>query len=110
MKTWVRTALKMLRDELRRGGRGMTHDELRDMYEFYALGLLEPEEQRRDRRPSQAGMRNLQGRSPARRRLRIPRFFLVPDVAPPKRLRRRVLAGFGHRTPELGLDGRVGRR
>ena len=73
----------------------MTHDELRDMYEFYALGLLEPEEH------SEIATHLSQGcetcTAGVRRAVATNAAILAfaPDVAPPKRLRRRVLASFG---------------
>ncbi len=73
----------------------MTHDELRDMYEFYTLGLLEVDEHaeieahlKRGCETCKAGVRRAVITNSAI-------LSLVPDVAPPKRLRRRVLAGFG---------------
>jgi anti-sigma-K factor RskA len=73
----------------------MTHEEMRDMYEMYALGLLEGGERReidehlgRDCETCETGLRRALATNSAI-------LSLAPDVAPPKRLRRRVLASVG---------------
>jgi anti-sigma-K factor RskA len=74
----------------------MTHEELRNMYEFYALGLLEPEERAEIEEHLSQGCETC--RSGLRQAVATNSAILsfVPDVAPPKRLRARVLAGFGN--------------
>lgn len=86
----------------------MTHEELRDMYEFYNLGLLEVDEHaeieahlRRGCEICKAGVRRAVITNSAI-------LSLVPDAAPPKRLRRRVLAGFGLERQNWGLLGAWG--
>jgi anti-sigma-K factor RskA len=73
----------------------MTHEELSELYELYVLGVLDPEEKAeleehlaRNCSQCQAGVRNA---------LAMGTFFAsMPDpIAPPKRLRRRVLASVG---------------
>lgn len=73
----------------------MTHEELRDMYELYALGLLEAEERaeidthlRQDCPTCKAGVRRAVATNAAI-------LSFAPDAVPPKRLRRRILASFG---------------
>jgi anti-sigma-K factor RskA len=73
----------------------MTHEQLRELYEFYALGLLEAEEAAEiDEHLKQrceaclAGVRRATLTNAAIQ-------SLTPDVTPPKQLRRRVLAAAG---------------
>jgi hypothetical protein len=73
----------------------MTHDELRDLYELYALGLLEPAE--RGEIDEHIGRGCETCKSGVRRALITNHAILsfVPDTAPRKLLRRRVLSSFG---------------
>src|ERR1035437_69204 len=73
----------------------MTHEGLRDMYELYALGLLEPEERNeidthigRGCETCKAGIRRAGATNSAI-------LSFVPEAVPSKVLRRRVLAGLG---------------
>lgn len=73
----------------------MTHEEMRDMYEFYALGLLESDEQSEIDAHLRQGCETCQ--NGVRRAVATNSTILsfAPDVAPPKSLRRRVLSGMG---------------
>ncbi len=73
----------------------MTHEEMNDMYEFYTLGLLEPGEQAEIDQHVDEGCETC--RIGIRRAIAINSVILsfAPDVAPPKRLRKRVLAASG---------------
>lgn len=73
----------------------MTHEEMRDMYELYGLGVLEREERNEIDGHLRDGCQVcLAG---VRRGLVTNAVILsfAPDLAPPKRLRNRVLASFG---------------
>jgi anti-sigma-K factor RskA len=80
----------------------MTHDEMRDLYELYALGVLEPGEKQeieahlaRACPDCSAALRRALGMNAM--------FTALPEaVNPPKRLRRRVLASVG----AAGASGR----
>jgi len=80
----------------------MTHEEMRDLYELYALGLLDREEE-------QEIEEHLQRSCPEcvaalRQALETNALFgMMPEAAtPPKRLRKRVLASVGAQPPEFG--------
>lgn len=86
----------------------MTHEELRDMYEFYTLGLLEADEHAEIEAHLKQGCETC--KAGVRRAVITNSAILsfVPDVAPPKRLRRRVLAGFGVERQNWGWMGAWG--
>ncbi len=73
----------------------MTHEEMRDMYEFYTLGLLEPGEQDEIQEHVKDGCDTC--RAGIRRAMLVNAAILslAPDAAPPKRLRKRILASLG---------------
>ncbi len=80
----------------------MTHEEMGEMYEMYGLGLLERDELaeidghlRSGCDVCQAGVRRAAATNSAI-------LSFAPDVAPPKRLRTRVLASFGVQRPAWG--------
>lgn len=73
----------------------MTHQEMQDLYELYALGLLEPGERAEVDQHLRTGCKTCEG---ALRRAALTNSAILsfaPDVEPPKTLRKRVLAGFG---------------
>ncbi|MBS1871666.1 MAG: anti-sigma factor [Acidobacteria bacterium] len=73
----------------------MTHQEMQELYEFYALGLLEEGERAEIDEHLRTGCAACQS---GVRRAKVTNAAILsfaPDVAPPKRLRKRVLAGFG---------------
>jgi len=80
----------------------MTHQEMLELYEFYALGLLEAdgraeidEHLRQGCETCRAGVRRAVA-------MNSTILALAGDTEPPKRLRRRVLAGFGLQRPNWG--------
>jgi anti-sigma-K factor RskA len=86
----------------------MTHDELREMYEFYSLGLLEASEHAEIEAHLKQGCESC--KVGVRRAVITNSAILsfVSDVAPPKRLRRRVLASFGVERQNWGWMGAWG--
>lgn len=73
----------------------MRCEELRDMYELYALGVLEPEERREIEEHLE---RNCEVCTPAVKRaaaINAAILSFVPDAAPPRGLRDRVVASAG---------------
>ena len=86
----------------------MTHEELRDVYEMFALGVLEPEE--RDEVEQHLARNCPECQEGVRRALALGSLFMgsFPElVAPPRRLRARVLASVGAepKTSRLWLAG-----
>ncbi len=80
----------------------MTHQEMQDLYEFYALGQLEPDEQAEIDEHLRTGCKACED---AIRRAALTNAAILsfaPDAAPPKDLRKRVLAGFGAQRPGWG--------
>lgn len=77
----------------------MTHEELSDLYELYALGTLTPDE--RTEIEEHLGRGCAECRSGLAHAMELNAIMaLVPDqVTPPKRLRRRVLASVGAASP-----------
>jgi len=73
----------------------MSCDELRDSYELYALGLLEGEEKDEVDAHLSRGCENCGKNLNEALALNTMVLGLVPDVAPPARLRRRILASIG---------------
>lgn len=73
----------------------MTHAEMRDLYELYALGVLEPEERVEIDEHLGTGCETCRAGVRAARATNTAIFLIPDEVDPPKRLRRRVLAGFG---------------
>jgi hypothetical protein len=73
----------------------MTHEELNDLYELYALGVLDGEE--RAELEEHLAQKCPQCKAGVRRALSLNTFFgTLPDtIDPPKRLRGRVLASVG---------------
>lgn len=73
----------------------MTHEELAEMYEFYALGVLAPEEKSEIDEHIGRGCDTCS--AGVRRALEVNAMFatITEQVTPPKRLRRRVLASIG---------------
>lgn len=73
----------------------MTHEELRDMYEMYSVGLLDRDERGEIDQHLADGCETC--RTGVRRALATNAAILslAPEAAPPRRLRRRVLAGIG---------------
>ncbi|HZT36356.1 MAG TPA: anti-sigma factor [Bryobacteraceae bacterium] len=80
----------------------MSCDELSDLYELYALGALESEERAEIDAHLARGCPDCQ--RGVHRALLINAGILscAPDIAPPKRLRKRVLASVGVETPAWG--------
>ncbi len=80
----------------------MTHEELRELYEFYALGVLEPEE----RGEIEAHLRD--GCETCREGIRRAQttnalvLALPPESTPSRKLRKRVLASVGADRPSWG--------
>ena len=111
VKTWMRTGIRVLREELGLGHR-MTCEELRDDYELYALGTLEGEERDEISRHLARGCDNC---TEGVRRASLVNAWIAtsaPEVAPPARLRRRVRQIAGVERPRvrflaLGVGGVV---
>src|SRR5258708_6152845 len=73
----------------------MTCEELRDMYELYAIGVLEdPDKSEIDEHISRKCDTCLEGLRIARQTNSV-LFTVIPMVEPPKRLRKKVLASVG---------------
>jgi len=73
----------------------MTHEEMKDMYELYALGVLEPEERTEIDQHLSTGCGVC---SKAMKHASLTNAVIMsfaPEVDPPKRLRRRLLASVG---------------
>jgi hypothetical protein len=73
----------------------MRCEELKDMFELYALGLLEPAE--KDEIDAHLGRECEACHKSLKEALAVNAMFLshAPDVVPPSRLKRRVMAGVG---------------
>jgi len=73
----------------------MTHEELREIYELYALGVLSPEEKSEIDEHLERGCAECG--AGVRRAMEVSAMFatLTEQVNPPKRLRKRVLASIG---------------
>jgi anti-sigma-K factor RskA len=80
----------------------MTHEQMRDLYELYALGLLDGEEQQEIEEHVQRSCPECV--SALRHALETNALFeMMPEAAsPPKRLRKRVLASVGGETRQFG--------
>src|SRR5580704_18545093 len=79
VKTWVRSALKDLRDDL----------------EFYALGVLDPAEKNTIDDHLRTGCATCEARLRDALAVNTILMSMAPDVVPPARLKRRVLASVG---------------
>lgn len=73
----------------------MNHTEMRDLYELYALGVLEPEERAEIDEHLGTGCEVCRAGILAARTTNAAILLMPAEVEPPKRLRRRVLAGLG---------------
>jgi anti-sigma-K factor RskA len=80
----------------------MTCDELRDLYELYALGVLEPEERLEIAAHLARGCPNCERGVNRALMTNAGILSFAPDAAPPKRLRKRVLASVGLERPAWG--------
>ena len=95
VKTWIRSALKILREQLTEAARRMTCEDLRDSYELYSLGLLDGEEKREVE--AHLGRNCAVCQKYFKDALAVNALMLsqAHEVVPPSRLRRRVMASVG---------------
>jgi hypothetical protein len=80
----------------------MTCQELQEMFEFYALGALEPTEKGEIETHLASGCENCSHALSAALALNAGVFTLAPSVKPPRRLKRRVLTSVGVHYPGWG--------
>jgi anti-sigma-K factor RskA len=73
----------------------MTHDELRELYELYALGVLERDERDEIEAHLKDGCQACRDGIRRAESLNAALLSLSPDTAPPRKLRKRVLASAG---------------
>mgnify|MGYP000891448271 CR=1 FL=1 len=73
----------------------MTHEEMRDMYELYALGVLEPDERDEIDVHLKKGCTACRSGVERAAALNAALLAMSPDVAPSKNLRKRVLSSVG---------------
>jgi len=73
----------------------MTCEELKDLFELYSLGLLEPEEQAEIEAHLARNCDTCRARLNSALGLNAALMSLVPEVAPPHRVKRRILASVG---------------
>jgi anti-sigma-K factor RskA len=77
-------------------------EELRDLYELYALGVLEPEERAEIAAHLARGCQNCERGVNRALLTNAAIASFAPDLAPPKRLRKRILAAVGMNQPAWG--------
>lgn len=82
-----------------RRGRGMTHEEMSEMYELYALGVLTPSEKAEFDEHLGRGCPECRSGLAHAMELNAMMALLPDQVSPPKRLRKRVLASIGSGSP-----------
>ncbi len=80
----------------------MTHEELRDLYELYALGVLDAEERREVESHLATGCESCRRLLQRAREINAIVMTLAPEIEPPRRLRKRVAASVGYEKPAWG--------
>jgi Anti-sigma-K factor rskA/Putative zinc-finger len=80
----------------------MTCQELQEMFELYALGILEPAEKQEIDAHLARGCQNCQRTLAEALALNTGVLSFVPEVAPPRRLKRRLLSSLGIHYPSWG--------
>jgi anti-sigma-K factor RskA len=83
----------------------MSCEELKDMFELYALGVLEAEEKSEIEQHLARGCETCQSNLRDALALNALLMASVPQAAPPRGLKRRVLAGFGIESDRWGWLG-----
>ncbi len=106
VKTWVRSALKRLaRRHRRRSHRMKPCDDFHDDFELYSLGLLDLEEKTRIDDHLRTGCTTCEAALKDALAVNAIVMSMSPDVVPPARLKRRVLAGVGVQRMSWGWLG-----